>query len=543
MEQVIQRLTPPRQFVQRAFNNRLIRPWIVVLMACVALILFNLYIAQHFIAYTSDDVSWQTILLTWSPFNGHKLYLGGSDNYIIRAPLLALLVHILGPTRRALFIESYILELGNFVLFFTAVMYFLRKVRAKLTYSNMLPLIWLASFGLTFATLFLNSNLRSFEIGMSFLFFALVNELLTRTARLKFKQWVLLVVSSLSAGVLIFNDPYFLYFTVIPIGLLFLFLALYKRIPIQKLLVIVMWCILALLFAITISKLVSLMGIVIPYADPLEFVAYSGLFSNITLALHGLLLIFSADFFGQKVFGISAVSAIINLLIVGFSLWLLRMSSKARRDNDEPTTLWILYFGFIAALVITVYVVSTLAIDITSYRYFVMLVFAFVALLVLAGSKLVHRQRLVLNGLLILAILGNVCASIAEAHRLQHTPMDSRANSVNYSLISSIQEMGLTKGYGSYWNGDINTYLSGGKTNFLPVVCQQGKTVPYFWLVDGDNFKRSVSSSFYVIDPAFPSPPVCTKQQLLSQFGTPSKDVFVAGKEVLVYSYDIQHRM
>ena len=57
------------------------QPTVSVLCACLLLVSVSLFIAQHTYSYNSDDVSWQTTLLTWKPFSGQSAYVGAKDNF------------------------------------------------------------------------------------------------------------------------------------------------------------------------------------------------------------------------------------------------------------------------------------------------------------------------------------------------------------------------------------------------------------------------------------------------------------------------------
>ena len=70
--------------------GRLINPAFIVLIVCLLLLTISLHFAYQSWSYNSDDVSWQTILLTWSAFNGHVAYMGARDNFLANVPLFIL---------------------------------------------------------------------------------------------------------------------------------------------------------------------------------------------------------------------------------------------------------------------------------------------------------------------------------------------------------------------------------------------------------------------------------------------------------------------
>lgn len=533
-------------------HRGLLSPQLIVLGLSIILILFSLYCTHHIRPYDSDDVSWQTILLSWRPSHGNTVYLGGSDNYILRVPFFALLGHFFSPSRRLLYIEAASLAIINFVLFYIASLYFIKKLKIKLTYYNLLPFLWLASFGYYFTQMFLNTNLRSFEIGLSFVAFMLVAKVYFGELN-PLKTWlskIVTIVLTFIASALVFNDPYFLYFTLAPIAIFFIFTYILKKVNRSQLLSILGVVLFSFIFAKLIGHLILKLGITIPANEPLQFVSFSGLFNNISLALHSILIIFGADFFGLKVTSFLAVSAVFNLsLLVAIFYFIKRLNlyNKYResRDSLSPSDLWMAFFGLLGIFVAIVYVASSLDFDINTYRYFIMMVFAFILFMVLfIGTR---KKSNLLMLVLLLSIVMNIGVSVVNAKgknvNLPLTNQTNKANAENYTIINAVEKLDLTKGYGSYWDGDINTYLSGNKVQFLPVSCNNGQTEPFYWLINSRLFAQSASRSFYIIDPDFANPPTCSENQAIQQFGKPAFTLNVYDKKILVYNYDLQSKM
>jgi len=524
----------------------LLSPSVVVFVVAIIVMVVSLAFTHRIRPYNSDDVSWQNILFTWHPFSGHRVTLGGSDTFILKIPLFSLLAHFFSPSRKLLFLESSILAILTFTLFYIASLYFLVKAKIKLSYLNLLPFVWLASFGYAFDQLYLNPILRNFEIGLSFITFMLVamvyygsiNPLRSVVSK------AVTLLASITAGMLIYNDPYYLYFTVVPVALFSAVLLLMKKVPKNSVITIYACIFLSLIFAKLTSLIATNAGIDIVSVYPVQFVVFDKFFANLALSLHGILVIFGADFFGRKMVNIVTASAVVNALVVGFIFYKICQLRKevtgGLGDKLNTGRLWTVFFGLFFVFVFTAYAFSSLAVDLNTYRYFAILVFASVLFLAITVGSL-RSGRLFVAAVLIAGIVLNLYVTVGGAQGYVPPGVaGNRGNYVNYDIIHAVGSRGLTKGYGDYWQGNINTFLSNDAVEFLPILCSDGHTRPFHWLIDEARFNRSAQRSFYMIDPDLPT---CTPEQIITQFGEPNDTLLVTDKTILIYNYDILSKM
>jgi hypothetical protein len=529
------------------FVNFFKKPAAVILALSFAALLLNLYVAVHYRPFNSDDVSWQNILLSWRPWNGHTVYLGGSDNFILKLPFFWIFGHFLGAGRKVLFAESAFFALLEFTLFYLSSMYFLSKFKIKKTYQNLLPFLWLASFGYAFAFMYLNPILRNFEIGLSFVYFVLAAKLYYEEINWSL-WWTRLgaLIASMLSGALIYNDPYFLYYTLIPIFLLFLILFVVKKVSGRQLAAVVGFLAASAIFMKITSALASGMGIKLIFSESVQFVSFDKLAFNIETVIHEILILFGADFFGQKAASLVAIVAFINLAIVVYIFTKIFKLKRAVRDLDEKhaKSLWLIFFGSLSLLVVIVGMLSNLTINILDYRYLVMLAFSATLFLAMLLNDLPKLFRKVLSVLLILAIIGNVAIYTTVAKNPPFgVPRGNIKNAQNEYITDVVKSLHLTKGYTAYWEGNINTYFAKGTTQFLPIHCIAGKTKPFPFLLDGSRFDMPASKSFYMIDPSHSDSSTCSLIQVLQEFGPP-QSVVHAGPDVLfIYNYDIIKKM
>ena len=521
----------------------------------LALVVTNLYLAHRTQSYVSDDVSWQTILMTWTPFNHHTAYMGIKDNFVTNAPLIWLMGRFFSPSRTLIFAEATILATINFTLFYIAGLYFLKKCNIVINYLSLLPFLWLASFSRSFAALFLNTAWRDFEPGVIFILFVLVakyyfDEINPLHSRL---SMVIAALVSLVTGVFIFSDPYFLYFGVVPTVGLFIVLAACRKLPRKKLWVVLAMTVMSLVFAEATRVALARIGLLVPAKIILLLPAKSlkALVTNLSVTYKGLLSIFGANLLHKHMLALALVTAFVNLVILALIVYrfgglLVRRgnsgqsaaSEKARfspkqRKSLNPIFLWGVFFGVVGLLVFVGNVLSSVATN-GVYRYLILAVYALVMLLALAVGALDKKFHLLVAAALVLAVVLNTSSFY------RNITVKAAPNVSNRELISRVEKLGLTKGYVNYWDGNINTFLSKDAVDFLPVTCGKGQTIPYYTLVDGSQFTKLASRTFYLIDPKYKSPAMCTGKQLIAQFGQPSQIVHLSGKKtLLIYNHDL----
>jgi hypothetical protein len=279
-------------------------------------------------------------------------------------------------------------------------------------------------------------------------------------------------------------------------------------------------------------------GIAFTPSAEAQFVQFDVLFTNMANTLHGLLIIFGADFFGQPAHRPLTVLALLNAAIVGVVVWLLWRSRRDEALVKKPQALWLRFVLLLAVGVLLVVTVSTISVGTSTYRYLVLLPYLAVLTLVLAplGAR---RQKVVGVALLVSAVM-SVGMMVVRPAVVIPGPVINRGNTDNFQLIAALEKRQLTKGYGQYWDASINTYLSGNRLTAVPVICgATDQTRPLRWLVAESQFTKPASRSFIVYDPLYADQGMCPPVKLIKQFGTPVEQFTVANKTVLVYDRDV----
>lgn len=532
------------------FRQKINNPAFLVLLVSLILIITNIYIAQQTRPYTSDDVSWQNILATWTPFNGHIADMGVKDNFIINMPLLAFFGWFLHPGRTLLFIEASVFAIVNFVLFFIAGLYFLRKCKVEVSFVTLMPFIWLASFGYNFALLYMNTNWRDFEIGLSFIYFMLAIKLYYGELN-PFKSWtsklVTVCVGGLT-GILIYSDPYFLYLTVLPVALMFIALYVLKKTSKEKVLLVLGGLVFGVVIDRVLKSLMARVGLFTPHGTAVSLIPIGHLVHETADSLSELSTIFGANISGDRLISLPVIAALLNLVLVfAVMIWAIAFvvthyRGRVRAATNRPGPL-VLLAAFFGALFVLVFVANVLNAQ-DDYRYFVLSIYLIGIMTALCIGTLKKRGTFFFV-LIWLTSCINIATSVFAYTPLQKSDSASNyANVANYQLIQTMHQYGLSKGYTNYWDGNINTYLSNGKISFLPVTCAGGTvTQPLYLLVDTNLFNQPANRSFYIVNQSQTTPPTCPEPQVESQFGKPVQILSVSGEDVLIYNYDIGIKM
>lgn len=496
--------------------------------------------------FNSDDIYWQLVAKTWVPFNGDTLYLATKDIFIEQVPFFYLTQHFFEPSRKLVIFETLALTFSAFTMCYVSTLYFLRKLNIKPTYLILLPFVWLASFGYPLVQNYLNTDWRTFEVGISFITFTLVAAYLFGDINpfRSIKTKILLTVFIVFMGVMNYSDPYFVFFTVMPIALFAGTLYLLKKIDLRKLGTVVGGTLLSLAMAKVVSWVAEKAGVVIVTDTPSAFVNFDHILTNIVSSLHGLLIVFGGDFFGRSAFAASTIAAMLNALLLGIIIvGVLQLRKVLRAPTASRLTLaqlWGMFFGLLVAFVFVVYTSTTLVL-VSNYRFFIILVYAAITFMVITlGLSRNQVFRLAVGALLIAATATNLAITTTTENTKGQVDVGSNVgNSLNFEIINAVRKEGLTKGYTTYWHGNINTYLAKNQITFLPSLCVGGETQQFRWLVDGAQYNRPAERSFYLIDPAYKAPPNCDEEQLSKQYGKPEKTLTVRDKTILIYSYDI----
>lgn len=499
--------------------------WPVGCAVSAALLAGNL-IATHFTrGYNSDDVGLQTIVSEWAR-GYHGTATVGSDNFILKVPLYLLLGQLFHKGRSVLLLTALILNIAGFVLLAVSLRYFAQRLGAKKEVL-VLPLLWLASLGTEFVSILMTPNLRNIELGIAFASLMLVakyadGQLAARPGRL--------ICYLLGLGLFLYNDPYFLYFLVVPLLLLLVGIALVREQPNRLVLRLIAF----LVGGIAVSQLVDVVARAFGFEaerGEIGFISLDQLGRHVELLVQGLLTLFRADFFSQRVIGFATVHALLGLAVLLAVLAFPFLSKRVEKEGGVP---WRWFFGLLPAFIASGFVLSTQTVDVFSTRYLVLVPFTGVLLMALLFHAAKPRVQRLGAAVLLLAIATNVISSVHAFSRPPGGP-----NASNYVILDAVRMSGLTKGYATYRSSNINTFLSGDRIDFIQVECVAPRLRPYAWLNDDAILRKPAHRSFYLYESGSGTL-ACSRDEVVRQFGEPAEARPInATTELMVYDYDL----
>jgi hypothetical protein len=523
----------------------------IIFLISLFLLSINIAYIGKIRPFNSDDIYWQQVVKTWTPHNGHTLYLATKDIFVEQVPFFWLMEHIFSPSRKLIILETWVLTVSAFTMFYFSSLYFLRRMRVRPSFIGLLPFVWLASFGYPLVQNYLNTDWRTFEIGLSFATFALAAAVFFKDQdplKSRKTKIISLVVLGL-IGLIVYSDPYYIFFTLGPLALFAIILYLLKKINRTQVGIILGGTFLSLVFGKIIGLLAKKSGVVIVGDTPSVFVNFDNILTNIVSSIHGLLIVFQADFFGRPAFGLSTFGPMINfaiLLFIIYMIWDLRKAMKKPNvDKMSLPQLWPAFFAGVIVFVFVLYTLTTL-VAVNNYRFFIILIYCAITILAIVLSLTKSSAiKIVLATLLIGATIYNTSITfLTNDVKARGDVAGNASNTFNFMFIDALKKRGVTKGYAGYWQANINTYLSKGEVTSLPSLCDgNGQTVKFKWLIDGEQFNKPAKKSFYLIDPYFPAPGVCTEDQLMYQFGEPEETLRIADKTLLIFNYDISSKI
>jgi putative flippase GtrA len=270
------------------------------IMFLISLVIFclNLVLVYKLRPFNSDDVFWQAILLNWKPFDGTTVTLGNSSVYVDKIPFYQFINLFTEPGRKELFIQSAISAVLGFTGFYWASIYFVKRVVKKIRFTTLLPFVWIASFGYSLASLYLNPNWRGFQLGFSLALFALIAAYWSGSVSLRsVVSKCILVAVVLFAGLQLHSDPYFLYFTLAPLTVFSFIMYFYFR-KIQRQAFIITLASIATTYLVSkaFAVITAAAGIKTAIAYPMQFISFEKLNESLESTAQSLLKIFNADF-------------------------------------------------------------------------------------------------------------------------------------------------------------------------------------------------------------------------------------------------------
>jgi hypothetical protein len=335
----------------------------LVLAAAVAVFVLIAVSSSH--SYTSDDVAQQNAVATISPRSPVLLDLP-QNTYIIKFPLYFLVGALPLEPQTKLLLTPLFLGLACIGLFFWSMQAF-GRANSSAWSAKAMPLLWLASLGGTLTAALINPNSRNLEIGLAFAMLAIIAKWYQADWPLNTSRRTGLAAPSVAiAGLLFYDDPYFLYVTAVPLilffGIKWLLFGRYSK----DVLILA-----AMLAAIVLARLWHglfwLLGIHAGQGSAV-FASLPQVAGNLLLFATGVLNLFNANIFGQPILSLSTLGHELNLVVLLATLLSPALLAWPKIRRNVWNVFLVLQPPFVAVSFIT----SGMPVDQASERYLVL---------------------------------------------------------------------------------------------------------------------------------------------------------------------------
>jgi hypothetical protein len=513
------------------FSDERLEKWVVpVSLAGVTVGMLLSHLAR---AYTSDDTAPLNIVAQWMSGQHHVAYFG-SDTYIIKFPLYWLVQALLPHSRTAILLIILVLNLLGFWLFVVAARCFLRKFGAWSPRMFLVSMAWLVALGSPFLVILMNPHARNLEIGIAFYLAMLLDRLLSREGKLEGPRLWWQVAGGVALTVaLLYDDPYFLITVGVPAGLVLVW-KLWQSPRDRR-----VWLGLGALAGSYIG-----FKVVTKVFEHLGVEAHTGLAQFIGIhALPGMLLnlldntlsLFRANFFGLPFYSKYVIAAVFSLVVLAI---IVRQLARRQEGGAARRGGWLL-FVLIWWLTAAAYTLSTFS-DANAIRYLILLPFVGLVILNVTYAKLAWKPQMLLVAAVLLSAAFNGLILARDGVRAAR---HMRPNSTERAVIDAARAAGVSKGYATYWSGNIISYLGAANPTVVAVQCTGAKTEPYYWLADSANMDVPAKRTFYLLQ-SDPAREGCGLSDVEAQFGQPEQTVQIdEGDQLLIYPYDLKQRM
>jgi len=495
-------------------------------------------------SFNSDDVAEQSMMhnLLTSPHHSLQVQI---DTYIIKYPVYWLLGLLTHPSITQIAIESILFNLLMIIL-----LWVWWKNFSPVSSITWLVFAWLLACGTYWMTQTINPNTRNIEVPLMLLigcFAAKQFESLKRYSyRLNWRVVASVVGFAIIAGLLVYDDPYLLFFILLPLGLAtFLYVKGKNN----------LWPVLFVTVGLIISLVVFKLSEVIASHHGMhlaEFNEINGLGSSVISlrylptksldTLEGYLSLFGVNTYSVSLSpwrflaGLPGLSIILLAILALYNIIRKRIFSLLNLQ-----IMMIIIFTFFYVIITGTPLFNTL-------RYLIILV-PLTALLAINGLvDLKKRSSQLYRVAVWLISLSLICSLIVAVTNLSESGKDPKPDQVSHSLITALEHNGVENAYVNYWVANITYYLSDYHDNVLPTVCYYGKVYKDPALLDSERFNFSGERTGVVVtlkliaptNSPYPESPSCTVNATIKQFGTPQKIVQVTPSvSLLIYNHTL----
>ena len=496
----------------------------------------------RFRTWTSDDVAVQLALRTWRP--GSSTLYWPESTWLVRAPLYLATDAVIGSGRNALVLQALVLNLVAFVLIWWALRRVLDAVARSATptasatptdptdptgrrgWLATVTTCWLVTMSPTFVQGQLAVNGRSVEIG---LVAAVVVWCARRFAPAPDGVAPLrsAIVPGLVLALLAVDDATIVYAVVVPALALSAVAWLLGRngtsalVAVAALIGLAGWRI-----GLRVLRIVGVTSI------PLDVrLARADEYpTTVSNAVESLSRLFDAGVLGSAVRDVRFLVVGPQLLALALGAVLLIRRRRMLAAIPEVAALVVWAGGLLAA-----FVLSSHGLTIANIRY---VAYALAALAMLIGVALVCAPTRARRAIAVALTLVTVVHVVDLGRSVRD---DSGApNAAAARVVEALHAVGISRGYGDFWETLGPSYLGGDSLELVPVGCVEGRTAARRWFIDDAiDEPRTAGGSAFVYNTR-DGLQTCSLDAIVAQFGEPLERRTVTPEiTLLVYGRDI----
>jgi hypothetical protein len=349
-------------------------------------------------------------------------------------------------------------------------------------------------------SLFLTPNHRNMETGIALLLLAWFAWWARGTAALsRRRQAVLWLLAGLSLGAVFYSDPFFLYTLAGSLVVTCAVFWLTGRWSGRRAVGTASVLLPAAVTLGVVSLLMRALGVHAVTATESSFTSVHGLGENLLNVVGAYTAMFRSYVWGLPI-GASSGLVLVNAVLAISVLAGLVTAIRSQLRTPDAVRLPGLLFVVIG---VGAYAFSTLADRPEEFRYIFVPV---IAALPFATDSVVRLARLAprWRQLVLVALCGGLLANVAvnASVLVRQAPLGTdRLYAANQSVIHAVEKAGYTKGYASYWNANINTYLSSRHVTFLPITYDGTAVEKFDFLINTPDYDVPARSTFVYIAP------------------------------------------
>lgn len=445
-------------------------------------------------SYHSDDVGQPSILWAWQ--NGHDDgAVVGDDSWFIKYPIYILTNNLdITPSKR-LFLNSWMTLVITAIITIIAFMNMaklLNKEHRKIILLIIIATILIAFIPTEAFGIIKMPNSRNIELAVFALILSIFYRIQISDGKNKINKntFILLVVLS---GVIIADDPLFLYFGIIPFFMVSSVMYFMGKIDFNIYKRHLLYVITTICLAYSIKLLLTLILPISYLTHTSKIVSYETFLSNWNGLIGKGLNIFGIQFFDYEKPSLLLASSLTLMAMTVIIIYLLYKKYKSEKNSH----LFLLTVLLMYIFTIFVYLSSNLAGDgAISSRYLIALVYIIPIMSIIGLSQIKLKRQFVSYVIL----LGILCSIMSLNFVMSYYDQPKGNNAISYEIISKAESKGYTKGVGKLWHSNITTYLSNHKQNIITLMCSKGKPYIHNILMEKARIYIPAERSYYVWD-------------------------------------------